>query len=58
MPPNHIRSTGDLRIAEIRVEGSIVSTSMPSAVRASGVKSIDFWERGTIIPPFDISLRS
>ena len=58
MPPNQSRSAGALRIAEIKLAGSISSTAMSSASRISGVSGIDFWVRGKTPPPFEIKALS
>ena len=58
MPPNQSRSTGAARIAVSRVAGSVSSASRPSRARISGDSGIDFWLRGKMPPPFEISLLS
>ena len=58
MPPNQIRSTGALRIAEMREEGSSTVASVPRIARISFVSLISFMVRGKMPPPLEISFAS
>ena len=58
MPPNHIRSTGALRMAVRISTGDALVFDRPIASAAARESAIDFCERETMMPPSESLFRS
>ena len=55
MPPFHSTSTGARKMVDSNSFGVNVCCSVPRRLRASGLKVIDFSERGNTAPPMESS---